>query len=174
VFENLKKSPRWESYRRAWYKFRKSPLSLIGLAIALLSIFIDIFAPYIAPYPEHAEKFYVNFAEAYKPPCLEYPFGTDAFGTDVLSRVIYGFRYSLMMAAVVLSLVVPPGVLLGLIAGYYRGTWVDMIIMRIADMFIAVPPLVLALGICAVLTPSVFNAMMTVSLMWWPWYTRLV
>ncbi|MEM3728548.1 MAG: ABC transporter permease [Candidatus Bathyarchaeia archaeon] len=78
------------------------------------------------------------------------------------------------MAAVVLALVVPVGVVLGLIAGYYRGTWIDTVIMRISDIFIAVPPLVLALAIAAVLTPSVFNSMIAVSLMWWPWYTRMV
>jgi peptide/nickel transport system permease protein len=87
---------------------------------------------------------------------------------------MFGFRYSLMMAVVVLSLVVLPGVVLGLIAGFYKGGKVDAIVMRTADVFLAVPPLVLALSICSVLTPSVFNAMMAVSLMWWPWYTRLV
>jgi len=80
----------------------------------------------------------------------------------------------LMMGVVVLSLVVIPGVVLGLVAGYYRGTWIDTVIMRTTDIFLAVPPLILALAICSVLTPSVFNAMMAVSLMWWPWYTRLV
>ncbi len=70
-----------------------------------------------------------------------------------------------MMAGVVLSLVVAPDVILGLIAGYHNKTWIDMAIMRISDIFIAVPPLVLALGICAVLEPNIFNAMMAVSLM---------
>jgi len=171
--ETQKTPPRIESLKRAWYNFRKSPLSLIGLGISLFCIIVAVFAPHIAPYPEHA-GFYINFDEAYQPPSWKHPFGTDAYGRDVLSRVFFGFRFSLMMAAVVLSLVVPPGVVLGLIAGYYRGTWVDMLIMRIADIFIAVPPLVLALAICSVLEPNVFNAMMAVSLMWWPWYTRLV
>ena len=166
-------SPRRESLKRAWYNFRKSPLSLIGLGISVFCVIVAIFAPFIAPYPEHA-GFYINFDEAYQPPNWKHPFGTDAYGRDVLSRVFFGFRFSLMMAGVVLSLVVPPGVVLGLIAGYYRGTWIDMLIMRIADIFIAVPPLVLALAICSVLEPNVFNAMMAVSLMWWPWYTRLV
>jgi peptide/nickel transport system permease protein len=77
------------------------------------------------------------------------------------------------MVAVVLALVVPVGVFLGLVAGYNRGSRIDVVLMRIADIFIAVPPLILALAICSVLTPSVFNAMVAVALMWWPWYTRL-
>jgi peptide/nickel transport system permease protein len=91
-----------------------------------------------------------------------------------MSRIFFGFRFSLMMGVVVLSLVVPPGVILGLIAGYYQGTWVDTVIMRTTDIFLAVPPLVLALAIASVLTPNLFNAMLAVSLMWWPWYCRLV
>lgn len=164
---------RYESFRRYWYYFRRSPLSLVGLGIVLFTIFAAIFAPYIAPYPQSA-GLYINFKEAYQPPSWKHPFGTDAYGRDVLSRIIFGFRYSLLLAAVVLSLAAPPGIILGLIAGYYRGTWVDTLIMRIADIFIAVPPLVLALAICSVLTPNIFNAMMAVTLMWWPWYTRLV
>jgi len=166
-------SPRWRSFKRTWYRFSRNPLSIVGLIIAIMTITIAIFAGYIAPYPSHA-GFYTNFKGAHLPPSLAHPFGTDEYGRDVLSRVIFGFRYSMMMAAVVLTLTVPPGVLLGLIAGYYEKTWIDHVIMRIADMFIAVPALVLALSICSVLTPSVFNAMMAVSLMWWPWYTRLI
>ncbi len=166
-------SPRWRSFKRTWYRFSRNPLSIVGLIIAIITIIIAIFTGYIAPYPSHA-GFYTNFKEAHLPPSLAHPFGTDEYGRDVLSRVLFGFRYSMMMAAVVLTLTVPPGVLLGLVAGYYEKTWIDNVIMRIADMFIAVPPLVLALSICSVLTPSVFNAMMAVSLMWWPWYTRLV
>jgi len=147
-------------------------LSIVGLVISATSIVVAFAAPYVAPYPQHAGLF-TDFPRARLPPSFTYFFGTDAMGRDVLSRTIFGFQYSLMMAAVVLALVVPPGVILGLIAGYYRGTLVDYVVMRIADMFIAVPPLVLALAIAAVLTPSVFNAMMAVSLMWWPWYTRL-
>ncbi len=78
------------------------------------------------------------------------------------------------MGVVVLALVVPPGVLLGLIAGYYQGTWIDAVIMRITDIFLAVPPLILALAIASVLEPNLFHSMVAVSLMWWPWYTRLV
>ncbi len=158
--------------KRKWYRFSRSYLSRVGLVIALSSIFLAIAAPIVTPYPSHA-GLVTNFKDKFKPPSLSYLFGTDEIGRDVLTRTIFGFQYSLMMAAVVLLLVIPPGVILGLIAGYYRGTWIDTVIMRISDVFIAVPPLVLALSIAAVLTPSVFNSMMAVSLMWWPWYTRL-
>jgi peptide/nickel transport system permease protein len=172
LIRRIKSSTKLESSRRRWYRFSRNPLSIVGLVIAVASILLAVFAPYFAPYPNHA-GLYTDFQKAWKSPSLEHPFGTDEFGRDVMSRTIFGFSYSLLMAGVVLSLVVAPGVVLGLIAGYYRGRLGDTIIMRIADIFIAVPALVLALAICAVLTPSVFNAMLAVSLMWWPWYTRL-
>jgi peptide/nickel transport system permease protein len=174
LFKTIKQSPRWEYAKRMWYKFSRSPLSIAGLVISATCIFIGLFAPYIVPYPEHGGLFH-NFKDRFIPPFQNsnYILGTDYYGRDVLTRTMLGFQYSLMMAGTVLSLVVAPGVILGLIAGYHKGTWVDTVIMRISDVFIAVPPLVLALGICSVLEPNIFNAMMAVSLMWWPWYARL-
>jgi peptide/nickel transport system permease protein len=172
IKETIRKISVRYDLKRKWYRFSRSPLSLVGLTIAIISIFLAVAAPYVAPYPTHA-GLVTNFKDKFLPPNTKYLFGTDEMGRDVLSRTIFGFQYSFMMAAVVLSLVIPPGVISGLVAGYFRGTWIDTIIMRIADIFIAVPPLVLALAIAAVLTPSVFNSMMAVSLMWWPWYTRL-
>lgn len=161
-----------ENLRRAWYKFRKNPLSLIGLAIVVTVIFSAVLAPYIIPYPESV-GLYMNFSQAFQPPSLSHPFGTDDYGRDVFSRTIYGFRYSLFLAAVVLGIVVVPGTILGLIAAYYRGSWVETVIMRITDIFLGVPPLVLALAITSILTPNLVNAMLAITLMWWPWYTRL-
>ena len=169
----LPKSKRMENLGRNWYKFSRNPMSIVGLCTVLLVIFLAVFAPLVAPYPEHAGKF-VDFANASTPPCQRYLFGTDVIGRDILSRIFFGFRFSLTMGVVVLSLVVPPGVTLGLIAGYSQGTWVETVIMRVTDIFLAVPPLILALAIASVLTPNLFNAMLAVSLMWWPWYTRLV
>jgi peptide/nickel transport system permease protein len=162
-----------ENLRRNWYKFSRNRMSIIGLFTVLLVIFLAVFAPLVAPYPKHASAF-VDFPNASRPPSLEYPFGTDVVGRDIMSRLFFGFRFSLAMGVVVLSLVVPPGVILGLVAGYSQGTWLDTVIMRITDIFLAVPPLVLALAICSVLTPNLFNAMLAVSLMWWPWYCRLL
>ena len=159
--------------RRAWYRFRKNPLSVAGAVIVLLVVCLALFAPLLAPYPSHAGTF-VDFDASSQGPSLRHPFGTDAFGRDILSRVFFGFRLSLIMGVVVISLTAPVGVTLGLIAGYLKGSWVETLIMRITDIFVAVPPLVLALAVCSILTPSVFNAMMAVSLMWWPWYCRMV
>jgi peptide/nickel transport system permease protein len=169
----LPKSKMMENLGRNWYKFSRNPMSLVGLCTVLLVVFLAVFAPWVAPYPEHAGKF-VDFANASTPPCRRYLFGTDVIGRDILSRIFFGFRFSLLMGVVVLSLVVPPGVTLGLIAGYNQGTWIETVIMRITDIFLAVPPLILALAIASVLTPNLTNAMIAVTLMWWPWYTRLV
>jgi ABC-type dipeptide/oligopeptide/nickel transport system permease subunit len=95
-----------KSVRKSWYKFSKNPLSIIGLVVVLAIFFITIFANIIAPYPKHAEWF-TDFPNAKLPPSLGHPFGTDTMGRDVLSRVMFGFRYSLMMAMIVLVLVVP-------------------------------------------------------------------
>jgi peptide/nickel transport system permease protein len=169
----LQRKNRRENLGRAWYKFSRNPLSIIGGTTVLVIVLMAIFAPFVAPYPEHAKPF-TDFANASQPPSWKHPFGTDEIGRDILSRVIFGFRFSLVMGAIVLSIVVPVGVLLGLIAGYYQGTWVDTTIMRVTDIFLAVPPLILALAIASVLEPNLFHSMIAVTLMWWPWYTRLV
>lgn len=156
-----------------WYKFSRNPLSVVGLCIVAFVVFCAVFAPWVAPYPEHAGP-YVNYQEANQPPSFAHPFGTDIFGRDVLSRVFFAFRSSLLMGVVVLALVVPVGVTLGLLAGYFKDSWIDALIMRVTDIFLSVPPLILALAITSVLKPNLTNAMIAVSIMWWPWYTRLV
>ena len=165
----LTRSKLAESLGRNWYKFSRNPLSIVGLGAVSLVVFLAVFAPLVAPHPEGAGKF-VDFANASLAPCWRYPFGTDVIGRDIF----FGFRFSLTMGEVVQTLVVPTGVTLGLIAGYNQGTWLETGIMRVTDIFLAVPPLVLALAIASVLTPNLSNAMIAVSLMWWPWYTRLV
>jgi peptide/nickel transport system permease protein len=162
-----------ERYGRYWYKFRRNKLSLVGLGAIMAVVFIAIFAPWLSPYPS-SSGLYVNFAAAGQPPSWTHLLGTDEIGRDILSRIMFGFRYSLMLMAVVLSICVVPGVVLGLIAGYYNGRRVSTLIMRLADIFVAVPPLLLALSVASVLTPSAINAMLAVSVAWWPWYTRLV
>ncbi|GAB4535961.1 MAG: ABC transporter permease [Anaerolineae bacterium] len=172
--KQLQRVSRRENLGRAWYKFSRNPLSVVGGSAVLIIILLAVFAPFVTPYPEHAQRPFTDFANASRPPSWEHIFGTDEIGRDIFSRTIFGYRFSLTMGLVVLTLVVPPGVLLGLIAGYYQGTRIDTVIMRITDIFLAVPPLILALAIASVLEPNLFHSMVAVSLMWWPWYTRLV
>ncbi len=163
---------RRESLRRFWYHFGRNPLSLLGLSIVTLVVVGALGAPWIAPYPEHAGRF-VNFAEAGQPPSLHHLLGTDTFGRDLFSRILFGYRISLALGVVVLGIAVPLGVTLGLWAGYIGGgiaTW----IMRLSDVFVAIPPLVLAMAVLGVAEPSLTNAMMALTLMWWPWYTRMI
>jgi peptide/nickel transport system permease protein len=149
-----------ETIKKNWHKFSTNPLSIIGLCSVITVIFVAVFAPWLAPSPQSWGR-WVDFSHASLPPSWKYLFGTDIFGRDVLSRTMFGFRYDL------------PGTFLGLVAGYYKETWIDTVIMRISDIFLSIPSLVLALAICALLEPSLFNSMMAVSVLWWPWYTRL-
>jgi len=161
------------NYGKYWYKFRNNKLSLLGLGLIILFIALAALAPWISPYPSSA-GLYVNFANSLKPPSLAHPFGTDELGRDVLTRVIFGFRYSFTLVGVVLGITVIPGVTLGLVAGYYVKRWFSVLIMRMADIFVAVPPLLLALAVASVMRPTLLHVMLAISLAWWPWYTRLV
>ena len=156
---------------RGWYKFRRNPLSMVGLILVALVVLMAVLAPLVAPYPQHAGAF-VDFVNASQPPSWANPFGTDLVGRDVLSRVIFGYQISLLLGVVVLGIAVPIGVGLGLAAGYFGGA-VDYVIMRIVDVFLSIPPLVLAMAIMGFLEPTLTNGMMAVAAMWWPWYARL-
>ncbi len=169
----MERESKQQNFGRAWYKFSRNALSVTGAFLVTIIILLAIFAPVVTPYPKHAGPF-TDFAHAKLAPCAQYLLGTDQIGRDILTRIIFGLRSSLLMGVIVLTLVVPPGVLLGLLAGYYHDTWIDTVIMRITDIFLAVPALVLALAVASVLEPNLWNSMLAVSLMWWPWYTRLV
>lgn len=162
-----------ENVHKYWYKFSRNRLSVIGLVVVTVVVLAALFAPWVAPYPQHAST-YVDFKNANLPPSFRFLMGTDIFGRDIFSRIIFALRGALKMAILVLAISVPIGVLLGLIAGYYKNTWIDVLIMRITDVFLAIPPLILALAIASVLKPNLTNSMLAVTIMWWPWYTRLV
>jgi len=159
--------------RRYWYKYSRNRLSVLGAIVVLIIIFISLFAPFIAPHPESIGN-YINFAKASQPPSISNYCGTDIFGRDIFSRILFGSRLSLLMGITVIFIAMPIGVFMGLIAGYKIDSWISVVIMRIVDIFIAIPALMLALVVCSILTPGIYNAMLAVSFGWWAWYARLV
>lgn len=162
-----------ERLKRTWYRFSESKISVLGLIIVLLFLFMALFGKALAPYPDHGGA-YVNFEKANLAPCGEYLLGTDFVGRDILSRLMISIRNTLLMALMVLAVATPVGFLIGVVAGYYRDTLADTLLMRLTDIFLSIPPLVLALAIAAVLTPTLTNSMLAITIMWWPWYARLV
>lgn len=164
--------PRIRELKYSIHLMRKNPLTMLGLFVIVILIFVAILAPFIAPYPEHALGA-VDPKNAYNPPSLKYPFGTDELGRDILSRVIYGTRISLQVGCLVIFLCIIIGASLGVVAGFAGGI-VDDVIMRITDIFLGFPPLLLAMAISAALGPNLRNAMIAIAISWWPWYTRLL
>lgn len=158
--------------KRALYILLRNPLSQLGLALIVIVVFSAVFADLITPFPEHVGAV-VDFANFNRPPEWPYIFGTDLVGRDLFTRIIYAYRISLMLGVVVLAIAVPVGVTIGLAAGYLGG-WVEYVLMRITDVFLSIPPLVLAMSMMGVLEPTLTNGMLAVTVMWWPWYTRLV
>jgi len=167
-----KKRRKFENVRRMWYYFLLNPLNFVGLLTVFLIVFIAIFAPLLAPYPESAKEG-VNFSEASLAPSLKHLCGTDVIGRDILSRIFFGFRSSLFLGIIILLISLPIGVAVGLIAGYYCNTWVDTLLMRITDVFMGLPPLIMAMAVCSVLTPGIISATFAISLAWWTIYCRL-
>ncbi len=149
-----------------------SPLSLLGVALIAIVVLSAAFADFIAPFPEHRGAV-VDFTNFNKAPGWPHIMGTDLVGRDIFSRIIYAYRISLFLGVVVLGIAVPVGVFVGLVAGY-TGGWTEFALMRITDVFLSIPPLVLAMSIMGVLEPTLTNGMLAVTAMWWPWYTRLV
>lgn len=150
----------------------RNPLTALGLLIVVGVTLAGLLAPWLAPYPDQGRGL-SSLSTRLQPPGAAHPFGTDHLGRDLLSRVLFGARVSLQAAVVVVALAALVGVPLGLIAGYYGGV-IDEVIMRISDMILAFPSLLLAIAIVAALGPSLTNAMIALSVPWWPWYTRLI
>lgn len=154
-----------------WY-FRRDRLALLCLYVILFMLFIAIAAPFLTPYPEQGIGD-PNVTEKFLSPSLAHPFGTDDLGRDLLARVMFGARTSLIASFAIVGVSMLIGTLLGAIAGYFGG-WLDEVIMRITDIFLAFPPLLLAITIASVLEPSLRNSVLAVAITWWPWYTRIV
>lgn len=161
-----------ERWKRLLARFRSNPLSIVGVLMILSIVFMAVFAPYIAPYPEDTTG-RVDFANQFQPPSAEHIMGTDQAGRDVFSRVVYGSRISMMIGVVVLSLGITVGTAVGLVAGYMGGT-VHALLMRITDVFLSIPGILLAMAVAALLGPSLVNAMLALAAYWWTWYARIV
>ena len=155
-------------WSRAWRRLRRRRGALVGLAVVLLFIALALFAPWIAPHDPIA----ASWAAIRKPPSAQYWFGTDEIGRDVLSRVIWGTRASLLAGVVSVSMSLLIGVPLGMAAGFLGGV-VDAVISRITDAFLACPFLILAIALAAFLGPSLTNAMIAIGVSAAPVFVRL-
>ena len=153
-----------------WFLIRDRA-ALASLAFLVAVALAAVFAPLLTPYaaqgrgdPELTAKF--------RSPSIEHPFGTDGLGRDQVARLMFGARRSLSMGVFVVVAAIAIGTPLGMIAGYLGG-WVDEVLMRITDVFLAFPPLLLAIAIAAALGASYINAVAAIAATWWPWYARL-
>lgn len=159
-------------WRMAWLRFRTSPAAIMGAIMVLSVIICAICAPMITTFPDHAGAA-INFRARNIPPDSTYWFGTDNVGRDIFSRVIFGFRVSLMLVMGVLLISVPLGGMLGLLAGYFGGVLAGLV-NGLTTVFLAVPPLILVVAVGNVVAHNLTNAMIAVALLWWTWHARLV
>jgi len=171
IYFNVLMKRKLETLKEHLYLLKQNKLTFVALIIILSLVIIAIIAPIIAPIPSHIYGD-VNPQDKLLAPSRVYFFGTDEAGRDLFSRVLYGTRISLLgsLTTVVMALLI--GVPLGLMAGFYGG-FIDELIMRILDMFLSFPPLLLAMVIAAFLGPSLQNAILSLIISWWPWYARL-
>ncbi len=153
----------------AWRRLVRSPSLVVGAAVLTLVVGGAIFAGQIAPYSAIEQAFSVQL----RPPSFAHPFGTDEFGRDIFSRVVYGTRVALIVGVLSDGIAVALGVLLGVVSGYFRG-WVDSAVMRVMDVMLAFPYLLLAMIVVAILGPGLTNAMIAIGIVYTPQFARLV
>ncbi len=156
-----------QAYRQ-WRALRKNPLALVGLIIVVALLLIAALAPLIAPFDPLAQ----NLAQRLLPPSSTHWFGTDSLGRDIFSRIVHGARITLAIVVLVVISVGPVGLLIGTVAGYFGGL-VETVLMRVTDVFLAFPRLVLALAFVAVLGPGIENAVIAIAFTAWPPYARV-
>jgi peptide/nickel transport system permease protein len=169
--EIRERSPRMENLARAVYRFRTNTLAIIGLVMLILVIVIAFAAPLIVPFPEDATG-KVRVTARLEPPGEVYYFGTDNVGRDIFSRVLMGTGLALQVGIVIILLATTIGVTVGALAGYFGG-WIDEILMRLTDIFLTVPALILAIAVTAALGKGILNVMIGIALVWWPGFARL-
>ncbi|QEL23338.1 ABC transporter permease [Bosea sp. F3-2] len=153
---------------RQWLAFKRNPMAVAGLAIIVLLLLVAAFAPLVAPFDPLAQA----LDKRLLPPSSTNWFGTDALGRDIFSRIVYGTRITLVIVLLVVVTVGPFGLLIGAVSGYFGG-WVDRLLMRITDVFLAFPRLVLALAFVAALGPGIVNAIIAIAITTWPPYARV-
>lgn len=161
-----------EGIKRSLYILGKNRLTVIGIVMVLFIGVLGLLAPVIAPYPGHVESV-TNFEDSLQGPSVDHPFGTDRFGRDIFSRVLFGARISIKIAVFVVGAALGIGIPLGLAAGYLGGR-VEMAIMRVTDVFVSIPRLILPVAVAGALGPSLRNVMLALIVTWWPWYVRLL
>lgn len=152
-----------------WKDLKRHRLALVGAGILIGLIGVAVLAPLLAPYDPLEQNLYKRL----QAPSLTYPLGTDDFGRDILSRIIYGARISLRIGLISISIALSVGSALGLVAGY-RGGGLDTVVMRLMDIMLAFPSILLAIAIVAVTGPGIENVMVAVSIVMVPQYARLV
>jgi peptide/nickel transport system permease protein len=163
---------RIRSVKLTVYTLSRSPLSVIGFSLVALFLIIALIGPLILTHPEDIRGA-THMDQRLKPPSSVHLFGTDEVGRDIYSQVVMGTRLSLQVGLIIILVAMGIGIPLGMAAGY-TGGWVSEVIMRITDIFLSVPGLLLALAIVGALGPGIKNAMIALSLVWWPGYVRLV
>jgi peptide/nickel transport system permease protein len=162
---------RQPSGSRRFYFLRRDPLALLAIVIILIAIIGATFAPLLAPYPEQGQGT-PDITSKFIAPNRDHPLGTDDVGRDILSRLLFGGRISLSVGILVVGFALLIGLPLGAVAGYFGG-WTDEIIMRITDVFLAFPPLLLAIAVSLSLGRSYLSNLIAITVTWWPWYTRM-
>ncbi|MFO1176204.1 MAG: nickel transporter permease [Paracoccaceae bacterium] len=153
----------------SWLRLGRNRLAMIGLAITVILVLMSIFAPVIAPHDPITQ----NLSERFIPPGTPgHWLGTDDFGRDIWSRILFGSRITLYIVLLVILTAPVAGLVIGTVAGYFGG-WTDRVLMRITDIFLAFPKLILALALVAVLGPGMENAVLAIALTSWPPYARV-
>ncbi|MBR1601905.1 MAG: ABC transporter permease [Synergistaceae bacterium] len=169
VTPELVKRKRRGAFAEVLFRLSKSPLAMFGLAIILLLIFCALFAEAISPYSPIKQ----DLMHMFETPSAEHWLGTDEFGRDILSRLIYGARVSLQVGFIAVGIALVVGGMLGAVSGYYSG-WLDNSIMRVMDVLLSIPQTLLAIAIVAALGPSLMNLMIAVGISAVPTYARIV
>lgn len=170
--ENTKQTNKKRSqWREVWRMLKKNKMALLGLGILVILVLLALFADVIADYDTVVIK--QNLANRLKGPSAEHWLGTDEFGRDIFARLIHGARVSLKVGIIAVGISIVLGGILGALAGFYGGK-IDNIIMRVMDVFLAVPSILLAIAIVSALGPSIFNLMVAISISSVPSYARIV